>query len=88
MAGAMCPNDQQIDGKIVVITGATSGIGKETALELAKRAGHIILAVRNNELGNNVADEIRKITRAKIDVGIVDLSSLKSVREFAKNLSK
>ncbi|XP_043278011.1 retinol dehydrogenase 13-like isoform X2 [Venturia canescens] len=86
MGGNSCPSEDRIDGKIVVITGATSGIGKVTAFELAKRGGHVILAVRDIENGAKVADEIKTLTGAKAEVRMVDLSSLKSVRDFADKL--
>lgn len=88
MGGNSCPSEDRIDGKIVVVTGATSGIGKLTALELAKRGGHVILAVRNIENGGKVADEIHAITGAKAEVKMLDLSCLKSVREFADKLGE
>lgn len=88
MAGPMCPSDDRIDDKIVVITGATSGIGREIALELARRGGHMILAVRDVIAGTKVADEINALPGGKAQVKILDLSSLKSVREFADKLGK
>ncbi|XP_046422910.1 retinol dehydrogenase 13-like isoform X1 [Neodiprion fabricii] len=86
MGGPDCPSEERIDGKTVVITGASSGIGRETALELARRGGHIVLAVKDEEAGNNVAEEIRAMPNGKADVRVVDLSSLKSVRAFAEDL--
>ncbi|KAK0084755.1 hypothetical protein PV326_006161 [Microctonus aethiopoides] len=86
MAGPMCPNDERIDGKIVVITGGSSGIGREIAIELARRGGHIILAVRNYELGEKVSKIINEIPGASAEIKIIDLSSLKSVQEFANQL--
>ncbi|XP_015113506.1 retinol dehydrogenase 13 [Diachasma alloeum] len=86
MAGQKCPSEERIDGKTVVITGASSGIGKEIAIELARRGGHIILAVRDENLGRAVAEKIRVIPNANVDVRKIDLSSLKSVREFAEKL--
>lgn len=88
MAGSMCPSNQRIDDKIVIITGGTSGIGKETAIELAKRGGHIILAVRNKDYGIKIANELGNISNAKISINLIDLSSLKSVRNFVNNLGK
>ncbi|XP_063991053.1 retinol dehydrogenase 13-like isoform X2 [Diachasmimorpha longicaudata] len=86
MAGQKCPTEERIDGKTVVITGASSGMGTEIAIELARRGGHIILAVRDEKLGEAVAEKIRMISDAKADVRKIDLSSLKSVREFAEKL--
>ena len=46
--------------KTVVITGATSGIGYYTALEIAKLGAHVILVGRNTERGENATETIIK----------------------------
>ncbi|CAM6030762.1 unnamed protein product [Sphagnum balticum] len=75
-----------LHGKTVLITGATAGIGKETARVLAKRGGHIIIAVRNIKKGEAVKEEILKETpSAPFDVLELDVSSLASVRKFAED---
>ena len=51
----------QIEGKTVVITGASSGIGRATALEFARRRGRLVLAARRTGLLEDVASECRKI---------------------------
>nr|GEU35917.1 hypothetical protein [Tanacetum cinerariifolium] len=71
-------------GLVSIVTGATSGIGAETARVLALRGVHVVMAVRNTEKGLIVKETILTETPdAKIDVMELDLSSLASVREFA-----
>ncbi|XP_048504907.1 retinol dehydrogenase 13 isoform X3 [Athalia rosae] len=86
MGGPDCPSEERVDEKTIIITGASGGIGKETAKELARRGGHIILAVKDEQAGNKVAEEIRALISKKVDVRPLDLASLKSVCSFAENL--
>ena len=82
-----CNSDASMTGKTIIITGATSGIGKETAKDLARRGGRLILAVRSASGGEAVAREIlREIPTAQVVVKNCDLSSLKSVRSFAEDI--
>lgn len=72
-----------LNGKIVIITGATSGIGKETALGLAKLGATIILTTRDDNRGNELKNEIIQMTgNNNIDVFYCDLASFESVRNF------
>ena len=48
-----------MDGKICMITGATSGIGRETALDLAQKGARLVLACRNVDKGETVAQSMR-----------------------------
>jgi NAD(P)-dependent dehydrogenase (short-subunit alcohol dehydrogenase family) len=71
-------------GRRIIITGANSGIGWETALELARAGAHVVLAARTSIKGQDAVDRIRRIVpTAKIQSSILDLASLQSVREFA-----
>nr|XP_043614191.1 short-chain dehydrogenase TIC 32, chloroplastic-like [Erigeron canadensis] len=73
-------------GLTAVVTGATSGIGLETARVLALRGVHVIMAVRNVEAGQKVKASIcEKIPNAKLDVMELDLSSQASVRQFTSD---
>lgn len=70
--------------KICIITGATSGIGKETAVGLAREGYHLVLPVRDKQKGELLEKEIRSLTgNGQVDLMPCDLSSLQSVRDFA-----
>jgi NAD(P)-dependent dehydrogenase (short-subunit alcohol dehydrogenase family) len=76
-----------ITGQRVVITGATSGIGKVTALELARRGGDVSIVCRNMEKGKAAAGEIENgVTGASVDVLVADLSDLDQVRRVAQEI--
>lgn len=69
---------------ILLVSGASSGIGTETACVLAMHGVHVVMAVRNTDTGKKVKEAILKeIPNAKLDVMDLDLSSLASVRKFA-----
>ncbi|CAI0414524.1 unnamed protein product [Linum tenue] len=71
-------------GLTAVVTGASSGIGVETARVLAMRGAHVVMAVRNVDTGKSVKEAILKeIPTAKVDVMQLDLSSMASVKKFA-----
>ncbi|XP_029497753.1 retinol dehydrogenase 12-like [Oncorhynchus nerka] len=82
-------SSERIDGKTVIITGANAGIGKETAMDLAKRGGRIILACR--DLGRAEAAQreiIEKSGNPNIVTRKMDLSDTKSIREFAELINR
>ena len=70
-----------LSGKRAIVTGASSGIGVETARALAGAGAAVTLAVRNLETGERVAAEISEGT-GTVTVGALDLSDLSSVRAF------
>ena len=72
-------------GKTVLVTGATGGIGKATALELARQDANICIVARNKIKGETVLEEIRNSTgNAKLELFIADLSSMNDVRRLAQ----
>ncbi|KAI4461227.1 phosphatidylinositol-glycan biosynthesis class f protein-related [Holotrichia oblita] len=84
-----CTSANKMKGKTVIVTGATGGIGKETAKDLAARGARVILACRNTDYGNQIKDEFVKETQNEnIVVKKLDLSSQKSIREFAKDINQ
>ncbi|MFK7796690.1 MAG: oxidoreductase [Aureispira sp.] len=75
------------EGKIIVITGASSGLGKEAARVLAGKKAKVIMAVRNIEKTAKVAQAIKQeFPDAQLDIRKLDLSSLASVKNFADGI--
>jgi NAD(P)-dependent dehydrogenase (short-subunit alcohol dehydrogenase family) len=70
-----------LSGKRIIVTGATNGVGFGTARALARAGAHVILAVRNLELGAQRAAEIGGDT-AVLKLDLADLSSVKAFPEL------
>ncbi|WP_343575909.1 SDR family NAD(P)-dependent oxidoreductase [Mycobacterium sp.] len=76
-------------GRVVVITGANTGLGYHTAAALAQAGAHVVLAVRNLEKGNlALARMVAAHPDADVTLQELDLSSLASVRAAAAALRK
>jgi NAD(P)-dependent dehydrogenase (short-subunit alcohol dehydrogenase family) len=85
MQGGQFKKDTKINEKVVIITGANSGIGKETAIDLAKRGGKIYIACRDIKRGEDALNEIKDKSKSdKVHFLQLDLASLDSVREFSR----
>ncbi|XP_008122461.2 dehydrogenase/reductase SDR family member 13 [Anolis carolinensis] len=83
--GKECRNKTSLRGKTVLLTGGNSGIGKATALDLARRGARVIVASRNRKLGESAVSEIRKESgNNEVIFMSLDLGSLRSVRAFAE----
>lgn len=77
-----------LDGKTYVVTGANSGIGKETALALSRMGGHVVMVCRSKEKGEAARKDIaRKSGGGGVDLILCDLSSLSEVRKLAASLA-
>jgi NAD(P)-dependent dehydrogenase (short-subunit alcohol dehydrogenase family) len=73
-----------LDGKTAVITGATGGLGYETALALAGAGATVVLTGRNDLKGRNALQAIRaRFPSAKVFYETLDLASLASITDFA-----
>ncbi len=74
--------------KTCIITGSNSGIGKATAIELAKKGFEIIMLVRDSNKSKEALQEIKQHSGSdKIVLKHVDLTSLKSIQKVAKEIS-
>ena len=75
--------------KVVMITGANSGIGKAASLSLAKMGATLVMVARNKERGEVARSEVVKESQNNsIDLLLADLSSLESVRQLATEFQK
>ena len=75
-----------LSGKVMVVTGANSGIGLETVRELARQGAHTILACRSAERGERAVEDLRgQLPDARIQLMALDLASLSSIERFARN---
>jgi retinol dehydrogenase-12 len=78
-----------MQNKICLVTGATNGIGKVTALELAKMGATVIVVGRNPHKTEAVVNELRAQSGSdRVDKALADLSSLAEVRALAENFKR
>ena len=73
----------EINNKNVLITGATSGIGEATAIDLAKKGANIFFIARNNLKAQNLSDKIESISGKRSKFFIADLAYLKNIKDSA-----
>jgi NAD(P)-dependent dehydrogenase (short-subunit alcohol dehydrogenase family) len=78
-----------MSGKICIVTGSNSGIGKETAFALAEMGATVVMVVRNQEKGEKALVEIIEQTGNKsVSLMLCDMSSMASIRDFAREFMK
>lgn len=77
-------NIPDLTGKVIIVTGANTGLGYESVKVFARKGAKTIMACRNMEKGNTALVGIKKeIPNAKAEVMHLDLASLKSIHRFA-----
>lgn len=73
-----------LTGRRAVITGANSGLGLQTAVGLARKGAHVVLACRNEQRGREAEQKVRSLTGSeRVGMRVLDLADLASVRAFA-----
>ncbi|WP_067482029.1 oxidoreductase [Actinomadura hibisca] len=85
MGGWSTADIPDLDGRRAIVTGANSGLGYHTALQLARRGAAVVLACRSAERGQAAHDRIAAaVPGAAITLAPLDLADLASVRAFAE----
>lgn len=82
-------SNKTLHGKVAIVTGGNTGIGLETAKDLAKRGARVVIASRNMEKGNKAVDEIKTYSANEaVEVMQLDLNTFKSVLNFIQQIKK
>jgi NAD(P)-dependent dehydrogenase (short-subunit alcohol dehydrogenase family) len=81
--------DWNIENKLCLITGATSGIGQAAAVELARKGAHVVFTARDERKRDELLAELRRVSPSgRADALFGDLSSMKEVRRIAASFKE
>lgn len=84
-----CRSQAKLHGKTVIVTGANTGIGKTTALDLAGRGARVIMACRDKRRAEDaIIDIVKETGNNNVEFMPLDLASMQSVRSFAETFLK
>lgn len=75
-----------IKDKVVVVTGASDGIGKQVALKIAKEGSNLALVARNEERLNQVKEECLKLGSPKVEIYVCDISKKEEVKQTVNKI--
>ena len=76
--------DVRMDGKVAIITGATSGVGYHAARRLARGGAKLVLVCRNSEKAEDLRKELRQDFDTNVEIVLTDFSKLTDVRNAVK----
>ena len=80
---------RDMKGKLVILTGASSGIGKEAAFDLLNKGAEVVFACRDEKKTLDVISEIQGIeTKSRAKFIKIDLTDFESITTFAKNITE
>ncbi|MDM7935116.1 MAG: SDR family oxidoreductase [Methanothrix sp.] len=81
--------ESRMKGRTVLVTGSTDGIGRQTALQLAKRGAFVLVHGRSPERGRRALEEIRRMSGSdRLELFVSDLSSMAQVRRLAADVAE
>ena len=81
------PGSVRIDGKVCLVTGSNTGLGKAVAIDLARRGGHVLMACRSGHPG--AGEDVRRVSGSdNVDMLQVDLADLDSVHRLCDRLKR
>ena len=75
-----------MDGRVCIVTGANSGVGFESSLQLAQKGAHLVMVCRNRQRGEAARTKITAVAKGQVELVIADLASLDEVRRLARTL--
>jgi NADPH:quinone reductase-like Zn-dependent oxidoreductase len=87
-AGRSYTPNKNLNNQTVIVTGAAAGIGRVTALELAKLQARVIVGIRGQERAERIAQELSHESRGNVIGYHLDLSDLASVKAFSEKIDK
>ena len=86
LKGGQCKIKHSMEGKVVIITGASAGLGKESALDLAKHGAKVILACRNEEKTKQAMKSLTEEEKKLVKFIYCDLCDFNSIIKFAEKI--
>ena len=86
--GAQCKIKHSLKGKVIIVTGASAGIGKESALDLVRHGAQVILACRNEQRTKEAMKSLNEEEKKLIKFIKCDLNDFGSIIKFAEQVKK